>query len=86
MSYFGSVVQVITDWVCALIPFFVIKDLQMTKHKKLSLLGVLMLGIFASVVSLVRMPFYKYYDKEAYPDDYLCKSSTTTIVQYPAST
>lgn len=75
ISYFGSVVQVITDWVCAIMPFFVVKNLQMTRRRKVSLLAVLMLGILASVISLVRMPFYKYYDKAAYPDDYLCKSS-----------
>ncbi|KAL7624934.1 hypothetical protein AAE478_004148 [Parahypoxylon ruwenzoriense] len=71
VSYFGSVVQIITDWVSAIVPFFVVKDLQMSKRKKVSLLAVLMLGILASVASLIRMPYYKYYDTVAYPDDFL---------------
>lgn len=74
VSYFGSVVQVVTDWVCAIVPFFVVKDLQMPKRKKISLLAVLMLGVLASIASLIRMPYYKYYDQVAYPNNYFCKS------------
>ncbi|KAI2609402.1 uncharacterized protein GGS25DRAFT_484517 [Hypoxylon fragiforme] len=70
VSYFGSVVQVVTDWVCAIVPFFVVKDLQMPKRKKISLLAVLMLGVLASIASLIRMPYYKYYDQVAYPNNY----------------
>lgn len=86
MSYFGSVVQIVTDWVSAIVPFFIVKDLQMSRRKKISLLAVLMLGILASVASLVRMPYYKYYDQVAYPNDYFCTCITLQYFPTVAST
>lgn len=63
----------LSDWVSALLPFWIIKNLAMPRRTKFSLIAILGLGIMASIAALARMVFYKYWDKAAYPTGYLCK-------------
>lgn len=60
-----------TDWACAIIPFFIVAGLQMSRRKKVSVLLILGLGIFASIATCVRLPYLKYYDTETYPTETL---------------
>ncbi|KAJ4250252.1 hypothetical protein NW762_012067 [Fusarium torreyae] len=62
ISYVVSIVTIITDWTCAIIPFFVLRHLQMSWRVKGLLMGVLGMGIFASVAAIVRYPWLKYYN------------------------
>lgn len=75
----------LSDWVSALLPFFIIKDLAMARRTKISLVCILGLGIMASIAALARMVFYKYWEKTEYPSGYLCKFVLlfflTTLVQ-----
>ncbi|RYP65405.1 hypothetical protein DL771_008329 [Monosporascus sp. 5C6A] len=71
ISYLGSAIQVVTDWTCAITPFFVVKDLQMATRIKISVIILLGLGIFASSASLMRIVMYQYIDVRKYPDDEL---------------
>ncbi|KAI5918154.1 hypothetical protein F4810DRAFT_726281 [Camillea tinctor] len=71
VSLVGSTFQMLSDWVSALLPFFVISNLQMPRRSKIALICILGLGIMASIAAFVRMLFYKYWDKTVYPDNYL---------------
>ncbi|KAK7736706.1 hypothetical protein SLS53_006916 [Cytospora paraplurivora] len=62
--------QMLSDWVSALLPFFIIKDLAMPRRTKVSLVFILGLGIMASIAAFTRMVFYKYWNKEVYPSNY----------------
>jgi hypothetical protein len=73
LSYAASVVTIITDWTCAVIPYFVLKDLQVPDRVRYSLIGVLGLGAFASIAAIVRMPYFRYY------------SHTTDVLYYSAN-
>ncbi|KPM35797.1 hypothetical protein AK830_g10770 [Neonectria ditissima] len=71
ISYVGTSVQVISDWSCAITPFFIVYSLQMPRRTKISVVGVLSLGILASIAALMRIISYKYIDTAAYPDDHM---------------
>ena len=45
----------------------------MPQRTKIALICILGLGIMASIAALARMLFYKFWDKEAHPEGYLCK-------------
>lgn len=82
VSYAGSCVQVTTDWVSAIVPFFIIGGLQMPRRTKVSVIAVLGLGIFASIAALIRMPYYKYYEVTKYPNNYT-RESSSRYVSFP---
>ncbi|KAI1490500.1 hypothetical protein F5X96DRAFT_635799 [Biscogniauxia mediterranea] len=71
VSLVGSTFQMLSDWVSALLPFFVISNLQMPRRSKIALICILGLGIMASIAAFVRMLFYKYWDKTVHPENYL---------------
>lgn len=73
VSLVGSTFQMLSDWVSALLPFFIIKNLVMAKKTKIGLICILGLGIMASIAALARMLFYKYWNKAEHPTGYLCK-------------
>ncbi|KAH6643223.1 hypothetical protein C7974DRAFT_119839 [Boeremia exigua] len=69
VSYVVSAVQAVTDWVCALIPCYVVSKLQMPRARKISVICILALGILASITTIVRLPYLKYYNTAKYPND-----------------
>ncbi|KAH7139778.1 hypothetical protein B0J13DRAFT_447691 [Dactylonectria estremocensis] len=71
ISYVGTSVQVVSDWACAITPFFIVWSLQMHRRTKISVVGVLSLGVLASIAALMRIVSYKYIDISKYPDDYM---------------
>lgn len=71
MSYLVSVMSIITDWTCSLLPCFVVWNLQMKSRLKASVCGVLALSMVASAATIVRLPYLPYYND---PNNYLCKS------------
>ncbi|KAI1641310.1 hypothetical protein F4809DRAFT_585837 [Biscogniauxia mediterranea] len=62
LSYAVSVITVVTDWVCAIIPCILIRSLNITTDQKIPLMITLSLGILASAASIGRMPYLQYYD------------------------
>ncbi|KAF2714602.1 hypothetical protein K504DRAFT_456799 [Pleomassaria siparia CBS 279.74] len=76
LSYVASGVTIITDWTCAVVPYFVLKDLQMPAQVRYSLIGVLALGGFASIAAIVRLPYFRYYGHDT---DVLYYSANITI-------
>ncbi|KAK4031429.1 hypothetical protein C8A01DRAFT_21340 [Parachaetomium inaequale] len=67
ISYAGSVVLAMVDWTCAITPFFMLRDLQMPKRRKITIQIILSLGMIGSAAGLVRMGYYHAYDTEKYP-------------------
>lgn len=61
VSYSFTVVAIITDLCCAIIPYFIIRNLQMPRRSKISLVMILGLGVFASVGAIVRAPYLSAY-------------------------
>ncbi|KAF1947727.1 hypothetical protein EJ02DRAFT_449209 [Clathrospora elynae] len=55
--YFDSSVNIFTDWASALMPIALLWNVQMNRNTKISVAGILGLGIFTSVSGLVRMKY-----------------------------
>ncbi|KAF6518007.1 hypothetical protein HZS61_002085 [Fusarium oxysporum f. sp. conglutinans] len=69
VSYIVSAIQMATDWACAIIPFFIVAGLQMSRRRKISVIAILGLGVSASIATCIRMPYLKYYDVVKYPNE-----------------
>lgn len=75
-----TIINVSSDLGCATVPFFIIRNLNLRKRVKRSVMAVLALGGFASIGSIIRIPYLKYYTVE---EDRLCKlSSHLLLVRY----
>lgn len=70
LSYPFTAMTIILDWGCAIIPWLVIRKLQLNERVKKALIAVLALGGLASIGAIVRLPYLKYY---TIYDDQLCK-------------
>ncbi|KAH9880280.1 hypothetical protein IAQ61_000569 [Plenodomus lingam] len=55
--YFCSSVNIFTDWATALMPIAILWNVQMNRNTKITVAGILGLGIFTSVSGLVRMKY-----------------------------
>lgn len=75
-SYSVTVCSVITDLTCSIVPYFVLKDLQLPVRVRYSLIAVLSLGVFASIGAVARIPYFKYY---THTTDVLCKSFVAPV-------
>ncbi|KAF4499897.1 integral membrane [Fusarium agapanthi] len=69
VSYIVSAIQMATDWACAIIPFFIVAGLQMSRRRKTSVIAILSLGVSASIATCIRMPYLRYYDTVKYPNE-----------------
>ncbi|KAM0255730.1 hypothetical protein ACHAQJ_005484 [Trichoderma viride] len=79
MSYIGTSVQVATDWVVAITPFFVVRSLQMDQRRKISIIVILGLGVIASLAAILRIASYPKTDERYYPKDNLVKEAQLVI-------
>ncbi|KAJ0270384.1 hypothetical protein CBS470a_013528 [Colletotrichum nupharicola] len=68
ISYLISVMAIITDWTCAIVPTVVVCGLQIKSRVKASVCAVLALGAIASAATIIRLPYLQYYNVV---DDYL---------------
>ncbi|KAK6072309.1 cation-transporting atpase 4 [Seiridium cupressi] len=57
ISYYISASSIITDWACAVIPCFIVWNLQMRRKLKISVVGILALGAVASLTTIIRLPY-----------------------------
>jgi hypothetical protein len=71
LSYLFTVMTVIMDWACAIIPYLLLRRLDMRRRVKVSLIVVLTMGGFASTAAIIRIPYLKYY---LITEDQMCKS------------
>jgi hypothetical protein len=70
-----------TDWACAIVPFFIVAGLQMSRRRKISVIAILGLGVSASI----GMPYLKYYDTVKYPNEIACMFGHITFLVYTPS-
>lgn len=70
VSYFVSASNIFTDISTALVPMFLLRRLQMPKRTKLMTMGVLSLGVFASVATTIRITYTWAYTA---PTDRFCE-------------
>lgn len=75
LSYPFTALTIILDWGCAIIPWLLIRKLQLNRRIKRSLIIVLGLGGTASIGAIARLPYLKYY---TIPEDQLCKFNSPT--------
>ncbi|EOD52135.1 putative cation-transporting atpase 4 protein [Neofusicoccum parvum UCRNP2] len=68
VSYFISSVSIVTDWSCAILPVFILWNVQLRFRIKASVAAILALGVVASTATLVRLRYLLNYGN---PDDYL---------------
>ncbi|KAG9203515.1 hypothetical protein G6514_002883 [Epicoccum nigrum] len=57
LSYAVAVVSILSDWIFAVLPIFLLWNVQLDWRVKLSVMGMLGLGIFASIAPIVRLKF-----------------------------
>ncbi|KAI1770060.1 hypothetical protein F4818DRAFT_434311 [Hypoxylon cercidicola] len=79
ISYSGSIILAMVDWTCAITPFFMLRNLQMPKRRKISIQLILSLGIIGSAAGLVRMGYYHAYDIDKYPTESLYSWGQTIL-------
>ncbi|EOD43675.1 hypothetical protein UCRNP2_9649 [Neofusicoccum parvum UCRNP2] len=57
VSFVQSGVNIITDWLCAVLPIPLLWDVKMNTNTKISVVGLLGLGVFASVSAMIRLNY-----------------------------
>ncbi|KAH8816994.1 hypothetical protein F5884DRAFT_830124 [Xylogone sp. PMI_703] len=57
ITFVVSAFNLLTDVTTAVLPFLMLKDIQMTRKRKSAVIGVLSLGVLASVATIARLPF-----------------------------
>ncbi|TLD23852.1 hypothetical protein PspLS_06334 [Pyricularia sp. CBS 133598] len=57
LSFLVAAVSILTDWVFAILPAVLIWNLQMPNRVKMSVIGLLGLGFFASIAPIVRLRY-----------------------------
>ncbi|KAF6839853.1 cation-transporting atpase 4 [Colletotrichum musicola] len=57
LSFLVAAVSISTDWIFAILPFALIWKLQMASKVKMSVIGLLGLGFFASIAPIVRLKY-----------------------------
>lgn len=77
LSYPFTALTIVLDWGCAIIPWLLIRKLQLNQRIKRSLIIVLGLGGIASIGAIARLPYLKYY---TIPEDQLCESTSPMAV------
>lgn len=61
ITFIISGFNLITDVTTALLPFLMLKNVQMTKQNKIAIIGILSLGVLASIATIARLPFAQAY-------------------------
>ncbi|KAF4414964.1 integral membrane PTH11 [Fusarium acutatum] len=59
VGYMVSLSAVISDWICAILPIFMLYKSHMRKATKVSVSIILGLGILASLCTIIRLPYLK---------------------------
>ncbi|KAH7341204.1 hypothetical protein BKA66DRAFT_35149 [Pyrenochaeta sp. MPI-SDFR-AT-0127] len=60
-SYFFSACSITTDWACAILPAFILWDIQLKLRVKISVVGLLAMGVVASSATIVRLAYFTLY-------------------------
>lgn len=72
-SYAFSLIAIVSDFACALIPYLIVRKLEMPRRSKITITIILGFGVFASIACVIRIPYFSYYTKT---ENILCKFDT----------
>lgn len=61
ITFIISAFNLVTDVLTSLLPFLMLKGVQMTKQKKTAIISILSLGVLASIATIARLPFARAY-------------------------
>ena len=61
LSYLFTAVAILVDFTCAILPFFLIRKLNMNARRKWSLVAILSVGLCACIFTILRVPYLKHY-------------------------
>ncbi|CAJ0555007.1 Ff.00g135200.m01.CDS01 [Fusarium sp. VM40] len=61
LGYLVSTGAVVTDWICAVLPIFMLYKSNMKRATKFSVAIILGLAALASLCTIIRLPYVKYY-------------------------
>ncbi|KAI4716123.1 hypothetical protein E4T48_07697 [Aureobasidium sp. EXF-10727] len=80
LNYIHGTLNAITDWIFVSLPIVVIRNANMNRKSKASVIGVLAIGVLGSVASVVRL----YYIKDIHPGassatEFFSKAATIAI-------
>ncbi|KKY26997.1 putative cation-transporting atpase 4 [Phaeomoniella chlamydospora] len=57
ISFFISASAILTDWTCAILPAFILWEIQLNRRTKMTVMFVLALGVVASISTIVRLKY-----------------------------
>lgn len=77
ITFVISALNLITDVITAVLPFLMLRHVQMSKQKKRAVVAILSLGVLASIATIARLPFATAYFATT---DYLGLSCTQPSV------
>ncbi|KAF8848131.1 GPCR, PTH11-type [Acephala macrosclerotiorum] len=61
IGYAWTAVGIVTDWACAILPYLIVRKLQMPRRTKTTVMVILGLAAIASTATIVRAPYLQYY-------------------------
>ncbi|KAG9602009.1 hypothetical protein KCU77_g2579, partial [Aureobasidium melanogenum] len=81
LNYIHGTLNAMTDWIFVSLPMLVIRNANMNRKGKASVIGVLAIGVLGSVASIIRL----YYIKDIHPGassatEFFSKAATIAIV------
>jgi hypothetical protein len=79
IGYAWTAIGIVTDWTCAILPYFIVRNLQMSSRHKLIVMLILGLGAVASTATIIRAPYLKYY---LVTEDRLCKFDSELLASF----
>ncbi|TGZ77567.1 hypothetical protein EX30DRAFT_293448, partial [Ascodesmis nigricans] len=56
-TYCASALNAVVDWTIGIVPFFIVKDLNMPKNRKMLVAGILGFAAIGSTATVVRLPY-----------------------------
>jgi len=60
-GYAWTVGAIVSDLAFIIVPYFIIRNLQMSRKSKITVMSILGLGVCASIAAIIRAPYLKYY-------------------------
>lgn len=87
LTYAVSGLNVIADWSLAILPIFMVKDLQMSRRQKKIVSGILAFAAIGSTATIVRLPYIGSLQEsfEGSNGDFLCKTLLDTLGRVTAN-
>lgn len=61
MAYAWTALDIATDVIFTILPWLIIRNLQMSKRKKSSVMCILGIGALGAVASFIRLPYLDYF-------------------------